>query len=135
LSADRKILRRATTDLVQPNGIIGTPDGQRLFVADIKASKTYQYEIRADGSLTNKHLVCALGSDGMTLDTEGNLYLTGKGVTVFDQTGRQIEHIDVPERWTANVSFGGRGHRTLFITASAGFYAIQMRFPGANAAK
>jgi len=135
LSADRKTLKRATTDLVQPNGIIGTPDGKTLFVADIKAGKTYAYDIQPDGALTNKRLRCELGSDGMTLDTEGNLYLTGKGVTVFDKTGKQIEHIDVPESWTANVSFGGKDHKTLFITASKGLYSVQMQNRGANSAK
>jgi len=134
LSAD-KTLKRVTTDLVQPNGIIGTPDGKKLFVADIKAGKTYAYDIQADGSLTNKLLRCELGSDGMTLDAEGNLYLTGKGVTVFDKTGKKIAHIEVPESWTANVSFGGKDHSTLFITASKGFYSIKMRVKGANAAK
>jgi gluconolactonase len=135
LGADRKTLRRVTTDLVQPNGIIGTPDGKKLFVADIKAGKTYSYEIQPDGSLTNKTLFCESGSDGMTLDTEGNLYLTGRGVIVFDKTGKHIGTIEVPERWTANVSFGGREHSTLFITASKGLYSIQTRFKGANAAK
>jgi len=135
LSADRKALKRVTTDLVQPNGIIGTPDGKTLFVSDIKAGKTYAYDIQRDGSLANRRLCCALGSDGMTLDEVGNLYLTGKGVTVFDESGKQIEHIDVPESWTANVSFGGKDHRTLFITASKGLYAIRMRVKGANAAK
>ena len=76
-----------------------------------------------------------MGSDGMTLDTEGNLFITGKGVTVFDKSGKQIEHIDVPENWTANVSFGGKDHRALFITASKGLYSMQMKFAGANAAK
>ena len=71
----------------------------------------------------------------MTLDTEGNLYLPGKGVSVFDQNGKKIEQIDVPERWTANVSFGGKDHQTLFITASTGFYSIKLRVKGANAAK
>ena len=71
----------------------------------------------------------------MTLDAEGNLYLTGKGVTVFDKSGKQIEHLDVPESWTANVSFGGKGRRTLFVTASKGFYSMQMRVKGANTAK
>ena len=57
----------------------------------------------------------------MTIDNEGNVYLTGKGVTVFDRTGKQIDHIDVPgEKWTANVSFGGKDRQTLFITASTG---------------
>jgi gluconolactonase len=71
----------------------------------------------------------------MTLDTEGNLYLTGKGVTVFDREGRRIDQIDVPEPWTANVAFGGRDRRTLFITASKGLYAIRLRVAGANQAK
>lgn len=135
LSADRKTLKRVTTDLKQPNGIIGTPDGKRLFVADIRAGKTYSYDIQPDGSLANKQLHCELGSDGMTLDTEGNLYLTGKGVTVFDKSGKKITNIPVPENWTANVSFGGKDHKTLFITASTGLYSIQMKNRGANAAK
>ncbi len=135
LAADRKTLTKLTDDLTQPNGIIGTPDGKRLFVADIGAKKTYVYDIAADGSLTGKKLFCEMGSDGITLDTEGNLFLTGKGVFVFDKNGGQIEHIEVPENWTANVSFGGKDHRTLFITASKGLYSMQMKFPGANAAK
>jgi len=135
LSADRKTLKRVTTDLEQPNGIIGTPDGKKLFVADIRARKTWAYDIREDGSLTNKTLRCELGSDGMTLDTEENLYLTGRGVIVFDPSGKQIEQIAVPEPWTANVSFGGKDHKTLFITASKGFYSIKLKFAGANAAK
>lgn len=135
LSADRKTFKRVTTDLHQPNGIIGTPDGKKLFVADIGAHKTWAYEIQADGDLTNKTLRCELGSDGMTLDSEGNLYLTGRGVIVFAPDGKQIERIAVPEPWTANVSFGGRDHKTLFITASKGLYSIDLKFKGANAAK
>ncbi|MEY2466175.1 MAG: gluconolactonase, partial [Verrucomicrobiota bacterium] len=106
-----------------------------LFVADIRANKTWAYDIQSDGSLANKRLRCELGSDGMTLDTEGNLYLTGKGVTVFDKTGKQIEHIDIPENWTANVCFGGKDHQTLFMTASKGLYSIRMRVKGANPSK
>ena len=71
----------------------------------------------------------------MTIDEDGDLYLCGHGVTVFDKTGKQIEHIDVPEPWTANVSFGGKDHKTLFITASKSLYSIQLRVKGANPAK
>lgn len=135
LSADGKTLKRVTTDLEQPNGIIGSADGKTLFVADIKAGKTYAFDIQPDGALANKRLRCELGSDGMTLDEAGNLYLTGKGVTVFGPDGKQVEHIEVPESWTANVSFGGKDHKTLFITASKGFYSIATLHRGANAAK
>ena len=103
-------------------------------MADIGAGKTYGYEMAADGALTHKTLVVEHGSDGMTLDNEGNHYLTGDGVLVFDKAGRQIDHIQVPdESWTANVSFGGKDRHTLFITASTSLYAIRMRVKGANA--
>ncbi len=136
LGADRKALKRVTTDLVKPNGITGTPDGKTLYVADIQANKTYAFDMQSDGTLTNKRLRCELGSDGMTIDDEGNLYLTGRGVTVFDKAGKQIGRINVPgEGWTANVSFGGKDHQTLFITASKGLYAMKMRVKGLNPAK
>jgi sugar lactone lactonase YvrE len=68
------------TDLKQPNGIIGTPDGKTVYVADIGAGKTYSYSVKADGTLENKTLFCETGSDGMTIDAEGNVYLTGKAL-------------------------------------------------------
>src|SRR6266545_5648180 len=134
LAADRKNLKPVATDLKQPNGIIGTPDSKALYVADIGAGKTFAYAIQADGSLTNKRLFCELGSDGMTLDDEGNVYLTGRGVTVFDKTGKQIEHIDVPEPWTANITFGGKDRHLLFITASKSVYGLKMRVAGTRSA-
>ena len=68
----------------------------------------------------------------MTIDNEANVYLTGRGVTVFDRKGGKIEHIDVDEPWTANVCFGGKDRKTLFITASKGLYGIRMRVKGVN---
>ena len=69
LSPDRKQLDRVADDLKQPNGIIGTPDGKRLYVADIGAGKTFSYEIQRDGTLSEQNLFCTLGSDGMTIDS------------------------------------------------------------------
>lgn len=132
LPSDRSRLVRIADGLVQPNGIVGTPDGRTLYVADIGAGKTWSYAIQADGTLTEKTLFCEMGSDGMTLDDQGNLYLTGKGVTVFDRNGRRLGNIAVPEPWTANVCFGGPGWRTLFITASKGLYSLEMKVSGAR---
>ncbi len=130
LKAGGNELELVASDLVKPNGIIGTPDGKTLYVADIRANKTYSYSIQKDGSITNKKLFCELGSDGMTIDSDGNVYLTGKGVTVFNKAGKQIEHIDIEEPWTANVCFGGKDKHLLFITASKSVYGIQMRTHG-----
>jgi gluconolactonase len=125
LSPDHKTLKKVAEDLVQPNGIIGTPDGKILYVADIGDKKTWSYSINADGTLGNKSLFCEMGSDGMTIDRKGNIYLTGKGVTVFDKTGKRLGNIAVPENWTANVCFGGKDRKSLFITASKGLYKIR----------
>jgi gluconolactonase len=124
-------LTRVDADYKQPNGIIGTPDGKTLYVADIGANKTYAYDIQPDGSLKNRRLFCPQGSDGMTTDEEGNVYLTGKGVTVYDKAGKKVDQIDVPEPWTANVCFGGKDMKTLFVTASTSLYAVKMRVKGA----
>ena len=117
-------------DLVQPNGIVGSPDGKYLFVADIRANKTYKYQINKDGSLTNRQLFVPQGSDGITLDNEGNLYITGRGVTVYDKTGMKLGNIPVPSGWTANVCFGGKDRTTLFVTASESVYTLQMQVKG-----
>lgn len=103
---------------------------KKLYVADIGASKIFSYKINDDGTLSDKQLFVPFGSDGLILDKEGNLYITGKGVTVFDPKGNQIEHIPVPAEWTANVCFGGRDGKTLFITAGDAVYGLKMKVKG-----
>ncbi|MEA5139602.1 SMP-30/gluconolactonase/LRE family protein [Arcicella rigui] len=117
-------------DLKQPNGIVGTPDGKYLFVADIRDSKTYRYEIQADGTLANRQLFAPMGSDGITLDSQGNLYLTGRGVTIYNKEGEKLGNIPVPSNWVGNICFGGKDRKTLFITASESIYTLQMQVKG-----
>ncbi|MDR1224892.1 MAG: SMP-30/gluconolactonase/LRE family protein [Tannerella sp.] len=130
LSPDYKKLIRVAADLEKPNGIIGSPDGKLLYVADIKAGKTYVYEIQPDATPANKKLFAPMGSDGMTIDRDGNVYITGNGVTVFNPEGEKIEHIPVEAGWTANVCFGGKDMKTLFITASEYLYSLEMNVAG-----
>jgi gluconolactonase len=130
LKPDHKTVVRIVDDLLQPNGVIGTPDGKTLFIADMQGRKTYSYTINSDGSLSDKKLFCEMGSDGLTIDSDGNLYLVGRGVTVFDKTGKKIGNIPVPEGWTANICFGGKDFKSLFITASKGLYRIKMKVKG-----
>jgi gluconolactonase len=132
LSPDGTLIR-IVDDLQVPNGIIGTPDGKTLYVADRGANKTYVYTIEPDGMLSDKKLFCDMGSDGMTIDCCGNVYLTNdKGVTVFNPSGEQIEQIKVPQTWTANVTFSGPDNQTLFITAKTGIYTLKMNVCGAR---
>lgn len=118
------------SELKKPNGIIGTPDGKFLFVADIGDNKTYKYIINKDGSLADKKLFASQGSDGMTIDNKGNIYLTGNGVTIYNNEGKMIEHLPIPEDWTGNVCFGGKNRDELFITASKSVYILHTKVKG-----
>lgn len=124
------IITGLVDDLAQPNGIVGTPDGKTLYVADNNGNQTWSFQINNDGTLRNKRLFCAMSSDGITIDSEGNLYLTGNGVTIFNKGGEKIGNIPVPESWTANVCFGGKERNYLYITASKGLYRIKMEVKG-----
>jgi gluconolactonase len=130
LTPDHKKLTPVIEDMKQPNGIVGTPDGKRLYVADIGGNKTYVYSINQDGTLSDKKLFVDMGSDGMTIDNEGNIYLTGKGVTVFNAKGEKIDYIPIDKPWTGNIKFGGKDRKTLFITASDSLYSLRTRVHG-----
>ncbi len=128
---DGAMIRRVDSRFKQPNGIVGDAERGLLFVADIGDSKTYVFKMDRSGNLTDRKLFCHEGSDGMTLDREGNLYLTGKaGVTVYDREGQKREVISIPQGWTANVCFGGKDRKTLFVTASDSLYTVAMRVAG-----
>jgi gluconolactonase len=126
--SDKPIL--VVSDMKQPNGIVGTPDGNYLYIADIEANKTYKYTVAPDGTLTNKKLFVEQGSDGMTLDEKGNVYLTGNGVMVYNPQGVKIAHIKIDEPWTANLCFCGKNKDDLFITASKAIYILHMNVKG-----
>lgn len=121
-------LQLLDADFTKPNGIVGF--NNQLYVADIGAGKTYVYNIDKNGDLSDKRVFTEKGSDGMTIDEQGNLYLTGKGVMVFNPQGEQIAHIPVDQPWTANVTFGGKHRKTLFITAMDSVYTLKMKVAG-----
>jgi len=129
LSPDRKTIIRVVDDMVRPNGLIGTADGRVLYITDHGGNKTYVYTINDDGTLSNKKLFAPEGSDGMTIDNEGNIYLTTAAVSVYSSAGEKIDTIEVPETPT-NVCFGGKDKHTLFITARTSLYSVRMRVKG-----
>tara|TARA_R110002074_G_scaffold6595_4_gene29709 strand:- start:51 stop:947 length:897 start_codon:yes stop_codon:yes gene_type:complete len=130
LTPDHQDIIIVGDDFVKPNGIIGNKKGTLLYIADIGDKKTYSYTINPDASLSNKTLFANMGSDGMTMDNRGNVYLTGNGVTVFNSIGEQISHIPIDQKWTANVTFGGKDQKTLFITAMTSLYTLKMNVKG-----
>lgn len=125
-------LRLATRELTRPNGILVSPDHQRLYVSDSDSvsgqPQLVSFPIAADGALGAKRVLFDFGKgrrgvDGMTLDTEGNIYAAaGKeelaGVYVFDREGKLLALIPTPGAPT-NCEFGLQGEaRTLYVTAA-----------------
>ena len=105
-----------------PNGIVGTPDGKKLYVNKWKGDNmggTWVFDINAGGTLTNMRKFIDMGGDGMSMDERRNIYISnGLGVTTFDPTGKKILSIPINGGATNNV-FGGQNEKTLFITGPA----------------
>ena len=116
----------------KPNGIVGTKDGSTLYVSDMQGKKTWVFKINPDPcapGLSDRKLFAKIGSDGMTLDEKGNLYLTGAGVIVLDPQGNKIDYIKVPFQ-TSNVCFFGPDNNMLFITGRKYIASIKLSVKG-----
>lgn len=124
-------LIRVIDDFRMPNGIIGTPDGKNLYVAEMGSRTIWRYDINPDGTLSNKTSFAPSSSDGMTIDNQGNVYLSSRSVLVYDKNGVKLGEIPVPE-FPANVCFGGSDRSTLFITARTSIYTLQMAVKGVD---
>lgn len=131
ITPDRKVLR-VVDDMIRPNGLIGTPDGKKLYIADHAAGKTWLYDIQEDGTLANKRLFCPVGSDGMTLDNQGNLYLTWRReVKIYSPDGSLLDAILLPENPT-NVCIGGPDRKTLYINTPSSVFAVKLNSTAAG---
>jgi len=119
-------------DLDRPNGVIGTTDGNIVYVTDHMGGKTWVYDINPDGSLSNKTLFVEMGCDGMTIDQNGNVYLTNmenSSIDIYSPEAELLHSIKIPEG-PSNVCFGGVDNKDLFITARTSVYTVRMRVTG-----
>ena len=134
LTPDHNSVIKVCDDFEKPNGVLGTPNGEVLYVTDSQAGKTYKYAIQEDGSLIDKTLFVAVGCDGMTIDKTGNVYLTTNGkqaVDIFSPAGELLESIKVPQQ-PSNLCFGGKERNQLFITARTSIYRVEMNAQGVD---
>ncbi|QGJ69769.1 Glutathione peroxidase [Planctomycetales bacterium 10988] len=130
---------RVVEDLPNPNGIILSPDETKLYVIPSGQAEMMVYPVKSPGKVGKGKVFCTLkqaegqsgrGGDGLTIDTQGNLYITsGLGLQVFRPDGSMVGIVEVPEK-PANVTFGGPENSTLFITARTGLYRAQTTATG-----
>ncbi|MEM6916773.1 MAG: family 16 glycoside hydrolase, partial [Verrucomicrobiota bacterium] len=111
---DRKgKISQVAADLTKPNGIITCPMGKTLYVADPGAEKIWAYDIEGPGKISNKREFASVGSDGMTVDRLGNVYVTWTDLIAFNADGEEILRLTPPEK-PANCLLVGK---TLYVTA------------------
>jgi gluconolactonase len=123
-------------DMPVPNGVIASGDGKTLYVGDSHQVLWRSYPIRDDGSLGPGKVFFDPDTDdrnppdGMSIDANGNLYLSGRGgVWVATPEGESLGLISIPE-FCANVTFGGADGKTLYMTCSGKLYSLTMRVRG-----
>lgn len=124
-----------TSDLRQPNGLAFSPDGKRLYIDDTQQREIRVYDFAPPGELKSGRLFGKEEGrggvpDGMRIDVEGNLYVTGPGgVWVWDPDGNHLGTIVMPES-TANLNWGDADYSTLYITARTSVYRLKSRTRG-----
>ena len=134
---DKGNLRLLTKDLTQPNGLAFSPDGKHFYVDDSEQRNIRVYDVTSDGSLSNGRIFGdepgGKGDgvpDGIKVDRNGNLYVTGpRGIWVWDSAGHHLGTIAMPEQ-PANLTWGDKDSRTLYITATHSVYKLRMKAEG-----
>jgi len=130
-------LKLLTKDLTQPNGLAFSPDGKHFYVDDSEQRNIRVYEVAPDGTLANGRIFGEEPGgkgdgvpDGIKVDKNGNLFITGpKGIWVWDAKGNHLGTIVMPEQ-PANMNWGDKDYRTLYITATTSVYRLEMKTQG-----
>jgi sugar lactone lactonase YvrE len=139
-------IKRVIDNLAEPNGLVLSPDGKKLYAVDSENKYLYSWDVASDGSVSGKVSLAELqttgvnaGAIGMTIDTIGNIYVaTDIGIQVFSPHGDAITTIVIPNEHTTDCGFGGSDFKTLYITAYHGeypnfmsnLYSIDLNYPG-----
>ena len=134
---DKGNMRLLTKDLTQPNGLAFSPDGKHLYIDDSEQRNIRVYDVASDGTLSNGRIFGEEPGakhdgvpDGIKVDKHGNLFVTGpKGIWVWDANGNHLGTISMPEQ-PANLTWGDKDYRTLYITATTSVYRLEMKTQG-----
>lgn len=130
------ILQLLVDDFDRPNGLAFSPDENTLYIDDSARLHVRAFDVLSDGSLSNGRVLVDMASeapgvpDGMKLDAEGNLFVTGPGgIWLLDPSGGHLGTLVTPEH-PANLAFGDADRRTLYITAQTSVYRVRTRVQG-----
>lgn len=128
VDAQRRLYLTAS-DFCYANGILVRADGRVLYVDDSCTSHVYAFDISGPGRIANRRVFALLpdsgraGPDGMTADTNGNLFVAHYGtgrVEVLDSNGTLVRRFPAGSPLASNVAFGGPRLDELYVTGAPG---------------
>ena len=134
---DKGNVQLLTKDLTQPNGLAFSPDGKHFYIDDSEQRNIRVYDAASDGTPSNGRIFGEEPGakhdgvpDGIKVDKNGNLFVTGpRGIWVWDAEGNHLGTIALPEQ-PANLTWGDKDYRTLYITATTSVYRLALKTQG-----
>ena len=146
IDPDGKVTR-VVSDVKKPNGLVVSPDGKTLYVAESgseagSARQLLAYPLAADGTVGPKKVLHDFGNgrgiDGMTVTADGTIVATAGngpagGIYFFSPEGKQLGFLATPED-PNNCCLAGRDRKTLYITAGKSLYRVRLTVAGAPTA-
>lgn len=118
-----------------PNGLAFSPDESLLYIADTEMNHIRVFDLNDNGTTANGRIFSEilgepLAPDGMKVDSEGNVYITGAGgIWVLNPGGKRLGIITIPEL-PSNLCWGDSDWKTLYITGRASLYRIRLNVTG-----
>ena len=126
LAPDGKTIIPDQYDLARSSSLLEAYPGKPFYASDEYDRRMVRMDVAPDGTLSNLNYFVEWGEFGSAVDSDGNLYVADGQVYVFDQTGKEIGMIEVPER-PSTLQFGGKDGNTLFITARSRLFRVKIK--------
>ena len=139
--ADGSFIEEVVFPVDSPNGIGLSPSGDRVYWAETHTGRVFQREVTAPGKVAPVSpevptMLCGLPGyqlfDSLAVDGEGNICvatLVNGGITVISPHGDMVDFVEVDDRITTNICFGGPDHRTAYVTASSTGRLLRTEWP------
>jgi gluconolactonase len=128
-------VRLLIKSMSQPNGLAFSPDGKKLYVDDSEQKNIRVFDFSAPTTVANERVFGDEKEeggvpDGIKVDKAGNVFVVGpNGIWVWNAHGHHLGRIIVPEQ-PANLGWGDKDYRTLYITATTSVYRIRTKVRG-----
>jgi sugar lactone lactonase YvrE len=113
---------------LQSSQLAAFAPGTSHFLTSEDDGRTYRVTLEPDGKLSTA-VFNERGGTSVVTDADGNVFIAGDQVFIYDRNGKQLGVLEIPER-PGSLVFGGPDRRTLFIAARTSLYSIRTKTAG-----